>query len=317
MLVRSADGDTEPTCTLYPWDRLGQAFRGNSSGLWTVYDEAGHPVRSNGRRVRALGLSMGFLADLARRAQRRAYRLAWLRGDLEIIEHYRFPFDLLVPVVCAVASAGLGLGLLLLALRMYLRPELFAGDQPFLHLFPCTIVALGGCLFSVMGYALGWPTLRTLLHSRVRTSRIDGEGIRVHHRDGTEQHGAWAELREIHWPKGPLRRLLFDGGTEIWLAQPGQRTVAAIQAIEGVLLPGNQREAEQKVRNSLIRCAVYWLLAAGLVPILLYSIRPDPGVWLAGPALALIPGLFYLQWRFLKFDKARLRRKYRRQRRSA
>lgn len=317
MLVRSADGDAEPTCTLYPWDRVGRTHCDHGISRWIVYDEAGDPIRANRRRNLVLTLRKGHLGEAALRAQHRAYRQAWHRGNLRIVEHYRFPLGLLFPILIGLAFAGLSIVLFAVALMACLRPHPLFQDQPVARVVVWILPALGGCLYGLLGYACGWVTLRVLLHSRIHTSRIDSEGIRVYRRDGTERYGAWIELREIRWPDGPLLHLLFEDGTEIWLAQPPQRTVAAIRAIEGILLPGNQRKTEKHIRNSLIRCVVYWLLTALLAPILLYSIRPNPSVWLIGPVFALIPGLFYLHWRVNKFEKARLRRKQRRQRRQA
>lgn len=244
--------------TLYPWLRVGRPLRSDRS-VWRVYDDRGHKAQQDGRFLQ-IKVPRDHRHWLACRAQARAFRHAWQRGDFVLQEHYRVSraagwIILILTVAC----------LTLLARAMILKLGELSSAGADLPLPPeyHTLVVLGIVGFAIVVGVVAWLFLGIGYYLAAKpfvlSARFDNRGVQGTRRDGDLVSVAWTELRDVK-QTGLYSRLRFRDGTTLWFGGMRPRTIVALRVIEGELKP----DVRDRERGALARLALRGTLLAAL-----------------------------------------------------
>ncbi len=311
----AADGEaTDPV--IHPWDRVVRVGAG-SDATWRICGPDGWS-----RGMPSLRLRDSRASRIAGAAQRRWYRRAWREGRLEIEDDVKS-----LPWGCSIAMLLLFLPGLALVFVDKILP-VFQGfwrgapdvPMPTTDLIVSRLMAVGMLLFGlalIYGVRIFFLAIRP---SKIKSIRIDAEGIRACMRDGRSVFGAWDDCRDIRM-SGPCILLDFRSGARVELPPDATppRISLAIPIIRAELWPERVQTVPRVFAGCLLRASLIWAIMMAMLVGVLYlrnTYRGEPVNWWGIVAFGVMPFvLIGARFLWLRLRLAIGRRLSRRQRR--
>lgn len=246
-----------PGAVLYPWDRVGQVSRQTVGSIWVAYDEDGHEIALNGRK---LGLSVkgARASQVARDAQDRYIRRAWRERKLNIAERYSRNTALFIPVVLALAFLLAGLWIVLPGLARWLE-EARSLALPTSYPVLLVLALIIPLLLLVPGISLLWRLLRRPINIAAVTFSPDG--IRATRRNGSKVYLPWMLLAGTSQHSCVAQLDFKDGST---LRMPiAPRTAILVRILSEQTNPNFAIQRRRAERRFILRILAY--IVAGMV----------------------------------------------------
>lgn len=260
-----------PEAVLYPWGQVGLVYRQNGSSTWIAYDEDGHEIAPNGRKL-YLHVKSARASQPARDAQERYFRRGWRERNLDIAERYSWKAALIIPIAGALAcllviAASLWIMLPGLARRLEEGRSLaLPASYPVLLVF-LLIIALLPLL--VRDLSLLYRSLRRPIN--VAAATFGPGGIRAALRDGSEMYLPWRLLAGASQSSG-VHQLDFKDGTTLRMPfEP--RTEVLVRVLSEQTNPNLAIQERRARRRIILRIVAYAAVGMALISALGYHLH--------------------------------------------
>lgn len=213
---------------------------------------------------------------VARRAQIRAFRQAWQRGDLHIVETIHCSR---VECICpAVLLAGMT-ALPLYAFLFRMLPKMWAERHLAFpnHYWLLLVICLIGyaAIFAMCAWFSLFMLKAAWVNRRIREIHVDPIGVRIRHHDGTEASLTWQQIEAV--ADAPYRLVLHSsqfGDLPLWGAS--SRVRKALLVIDEARRPERRREEQQESRGLFWRLTILGCVGTAACGLAAFLVPMDP-----------------------------------------